>query len=292
MESNDNKCVICYETITNSVKLECNHIFCLKCIFLSSKNNNDIVKCSLCRKIINFDNEIKRNVFTPRIENNIRFNGHNEHLIQLGYLCFCNNCQNEREQREINRENHEFNIQNGNLCYCNNCKYERLRRERESQELNRERERQQISHEYRTINNMFCFCISCHNVRQRRQDQHEIIKNIFQQIKNNKKKLRGFGEYRSFKNIEKEYYDAYITSINRYNGRGKTNDRNLRSDDRSEQALLYSRELISRQEKYINDVPMIQLKRKEKKEIHHQKRIENINKSLNKIISQNDIINY
>ena len=243
MESNDNKCVICYETITNSVKLECNHIFCLKCIFLSSKNNNDIVKCSLCRKIINFDNNVKRNVFKSRIEFNESIR-----IIEA-----------QRREEEV---------------------------------IRRERERQQLSHEYRTLNNMFCFCIICEDNRERRQERIEIIKNIFQQIKNNKKILRVFGEYRSFKRIEEEYYHAYITSIDRYNRFGKTNDRKLRTEHRSEQAFLYAQELITRQEKYINDVPMIQLKRKQEREEYLRIKNENINKSLNKIIIQNDIINY
>jgi len=104
-----NECVICYEKITNSVKLECNHVFCLKCIFLSSKNNNDIVKCSLCRKVIDFksntnkkdqqiiesQNIVNNNERLPNIQERRERADRADHY----FFCNCIICEN----RSVNR---------------------------------------------------------------------------------------------------------------------------------------------------------------------------------------------
>jgi hypothetical protein len=49
-----NKCVICYETITNSYcKLDCEHVFCTDCIIQHGRINNN---CPLCRNPISKSN--------------------------------------------------------------------------------------------------------------------------------------------------------------------------------------------------------------------------------------------
>lgn len=48
--TDNEECVICYEYVTECVKLTCNHVFCANCVKKIVANKN-FVKCPLCRNI-------------------------------------------------------------------------------------------------------------------------------------------------------------------------------------------------------------------------------------------------
>jgi len=48
--TDNEECIICYEYVTECVKLTCNHVFCANCVEKIVANKN-FVKCPLCRNI-------------------------------------------------------------------------------------------------------------------------------------------------------------------------------------------------------------------------------------------------